>query len=65
MGVDSYALTSTGRPYRGLGESILSTTPPVGAVDTEGWAVEGTVNPEGKARMWQLSDSLIRSRFFQ
>lgn len=65
MGVDSYMLTSTGRPYRGLGESILSATPPVGAVDTEGWAVEGTVNPEGKARMWQLSDSLIRSRFFQ
>ena len=65
MGVDSYTLTSTGRPYRGLGESILSATPPVGAVDTEGCAVEGTVNPEGKARMWQLSDSLIRSRFFQ
>lgn len=65
MGVDSYTLPSTGRPYRGLGESILSATPPVGAVDTEGCAVEGTVNPEAKAGMWQLSDSLIRSRFFQ
>ena len=65
MGVDNYILPSTGRSYRGLGESILSATPPVGAVDTEGHAVEGTLNPEAKIRMWQLSDSLIRSRFFQ
>lgn len=65
MGVESYILPSTGRPYRGLGASILSDSPPVGAVDPEGNAVEGTEQAGLKASMWQLSDSLIRSRFFK
>lgn len=65
MGVGtSYILPSTGRPYRGLGQSILSDTPPVGAVSADGSPAEGTTDIESKAAMWQLSDSLIRARFF-
>jgi len=64
MHIGSYILPSTGKPYRGLGTSILSPTPPVGAISADGKAVEGTANPEAKTAMWLLSDSLIRSRFF-
>lgn len=64
MNAGTYTLPSTGRPYRGLGASILSNTPPVGAVAPDGKAIEGTEDIERKASMWQLSDSLIRSRFF-
>ena len=66
MGIgDSYVLTQTGRPYRGLGQSILSDTPPVGAVSADGSPAEGTADIESKTAMWQLSDSLIRARFFK
>lgn len=65
MGVGDYILPATGRPYRGLGRSLIGGTPPLGAIGVDGKAVEGTADSAFMAQKWTLSDTIIRSRFFK
>lgn len=64
MGIEDYIHTSTGKAYFGLGKSIVSTTPPQGAVRPNGTTIPDNLDPAHIQRAWELSEKAIRSQYF-
>lgn len=64
MGADSYILPATGRPYRGVGRSILSPMPPKGAVSRGGKPVPDSFSPDSIIHLRDICEKIILSRYF-
>lgn len=73
MGIEEYVLPQTGRPYLGLGHSLLRENPRTASIDADRNLItlEETKPQAGEERIlseldsiWNLSELAIRSRFF-